>query len=110
MSADAIDVAHLRHLAEMELAVPASLHDFETRLVVPVDNLVRHLADGRLVRQFKRVGTVPLHADNGHQCVRQYATHSCVWLEVFKLHRVLSLVSRRCDNCVSRTPGSTWIR
>lgn len=29
MSADAIDVAHLRHLAEKELAVPASLHDFQ---------------------------------------------------------------------------------
>ena len=29
MSADASDVAHLRHLAEKELAVPTSLHDYQ---------------------------------------------------------------------------------
>jgi hypothetical protein len=59
------DQAEERAIA-VEAPRPALLDEFEARLVVAVEQLVRHLAGRRLVGQFQRLGAKPLDADHDH--------------------------------------------
>jgi hypothetical protein len=72
----------------VEAPRPALLDDFEPGLVVPVDQLVGHLAGGRFVGQLERLGAKPLHADDGDEAVRQEATDGGVRPEIFELDHV----------------------
>ena len=54
----------------VEAPRPALLHQIEPGLVVPIEQLVGHLAGGRLVGEFDRIGAEPLQADHGHHRVR----------------------------------------
>ena len=74
----------------VEAPGPALLDDLEPRLVVAVEQLVGDLAGGRLVGELERLGAEPLHADDGHQRVRQDAAHGGVGLEVFELDHATS--------------------
>ena len=47
--------------------------------LVAVEQLVRDLAGGRLIRQFKGIGAEPLDADNRHKRIGQYAAYRRVW-------------------------------
>ena len=61
-----------------------ALHDLDAGLVVPVQQLVRDLADGRLVGELERVGPEPLHADHRHQLVGQDSPGGRAGLEVLQ--------------------------
>ena len=74
-----------RDLIHVKAPWPALLHQLEPGLVVAVDQLVGHLAGGRLVGQFERLGTEPLHADDGHHRVGDDPTDSGAWLKLFEL-------------------------
>ncbi len=58
------DQAEQRAVA-VEAPRPALLDQVEPRLVVAIEQLVRHLAGGRLVGELERLGAEPLHADDG---------------------------------------------
>ncbi len=54
----------------VEAPRPPLLDDLDARLVVAIEKLVCDLALRRLVGEFDRIGSVPLHADNGDKPVR----------------------------------------
>jgi hypothetical protein len=62
----------------------SGLDDLETRLVVPIEDLVRYPAARPAIHERQGVRAVPLHADDGYQCVRQDATNGGVGLEIFE--------------------------
>ena len=68
----------------VETPGPALLHELEARLVVAVEQLVGHLAGGRLVGEFEGLGAEPLHADDRDEAVRKDAAHRGVGLKVFE--------------------------
>jgi hypothetical protein len=61
------------------------LHQVEPGLVVPIEQFVGHLADGRLVGELERLGAEPLHADHDNDRVRDDAPHGGIGLELFEL-------------------------
>ena len=77
------DEAEERAVA-VEAPGPALLHHLEARLVVAVEQLVRHLARRRLVGEFQRLGAEPLHADDRHEFIGQDALEGCIGLKVFQ--------------------------
>ena len=68
----------------------ALLDDFEAGFVVPVHQLVGHLAGGSLVGQLDCLGAEPLNADDGDQGVRQKTADGGVRTEVFELDQLLT--------------------
>ncbi|GEM_PF-4094257 len=51
----------------VETPGPALFHHIETRLVMAIQNLVRHTAIGTTIDQRQSIRTVPFHIDNRHQ-------------------------------------------
>ena len=107
--ADAVrlgDQAEERAVA-VEAPGPALLDDLEARLVVAVEQLVRHLAGRRLVGQLERLGAEPLDADDRDQGIGQDAAHGGVGLEFFELAHPDRLQRVACQNrqTESRAPG-----
>ena len=84
------DEAEQRAVA-VEAPRPALLDQFESRFVVAIEQLVRHLARGRLVGEFERLGAEPLDADDRHEGVGQDAPDGGVGLNVFELDHAASL-------------------
>ena len=78
------DQAEERAVA-VEAPGPALLDDFDARLVVAIEQFVRHLAGRRLVGEFERLGAEPLHADHRDQGIRQDAAQRSVGLKLFEL-------------------------
>jgi hypothetical protein len=70
----------------VEAPGPTLLDEFQAWFVVAVKQLVGHLAGGRLVGQFQRLGAKPLDADHGHQGVGNDAADGGVGLELFEFH------------------------
>ena len=76
------------------------------RLVVPVQDLVRHPAVGRAVDEGAGVGSVPLHADDGHRGIGKDAADGAAGREVFESHAMspFAVVA-----AVRRASGTTGI-
>jgi hypothetical protein len=86
------DALGLRHEAkERAIAVeaprPTLLDEFEARLVVAVEQFVRHLAGSRLVGQFQRFGAKPLDADDAYQGVGNDSAECGMGLDLFEFHQ-----------------------
>ena len=64
----------------VEAPWPALLYQVEPGFGVAIQQLVRKLAGGCLVGQFKRLGAEPQHADNRYQTIRNDAAHRGVGL------------------------------
>ena len=62
---------------------PAQLHHLQPRLIVAVDQLVRHPSVRGLVGQLQRVRAKPGDADHRDQPVRQDPAHGRIEFEVF---------------------------
>src|SRR5262249_32830245 len=65
----------------------AFFDDLQARLVVAIEQLIRHLAGSRLVSQLERLGAVPLHAHDRHEGIRKDAAHRRAGLKVVELDR-----------------------
>lgn len=50
---------------------PAFFDYLELSLVVPAEQHLSHFSSRILVREFNRLGTIPLRSDNGHRLPRQ---------------------------------------
>ena len=88
------DSLRLRDQAEqsavsVEAPWPAYFDDLEPRFVVTVQKLIGDLSGRCLVRQLKRFGAEPLHADNRDEAVGQDAAHRSFSLEIFQLHALV---------------------
>ena len=79
------DQAEQRSVA-VEAPGTAFFHQFKARLVVAIEQFVRHLAGGGLVGELKRRGAEPLDAHYGDQSVRDDAPHGGVGLQLLKRH------------------------
>src|SRR5262249_42183118 len=64
----------------------ALLHQVKPGLIVAIEQLVCHLAGGRLVGDLQCLGAEPLDADDRDEGVGEDATDGGVGLESFKLH------------------------
>ena len=98
------DEAEQRAVA-VEAPRPALLHELEARLVVAIEQLVRHLAGGRLVGELERLGAEPLHADDDHDRVGDDPPHRCTWLKLFELDHASrpSAVKQSCGFRLGRS-------
>ncbi len=67
-----------------------SLDQIQMRLIVPVQNLVRHPSILRPVHERQSIRTMPLDAHDGDPGVGQDAAHIGFWLVVFEFHNVPS--------------------
>ena len=75
----------------VEAPWPASFDNLEARLVVPVEDLVRHAAVRPAIHEGQRVRAVPGNADDGDHRVWQDAADSGIRLEVFELQECSAL-------------------
>ena len=84
---------------------PALLHELEPWLVVPIEQFVRDLAGGRLVGELECLGAKPLHTDNDHHRVGDYAPHRCTWLKFLELDHAArpSAVNESCGFRLGRS-------
>ena len=62
---------------------PTLFHQFQTRFVVAIEQLVGYLAASRFVREFKCLRAVPLDSDDRHQRIGDDAAYSGIRLELF---------------------------
>ena len=69
----------------VEAPRPALLDHLNPRLVVAIEQLVCHLALGRLVGEFQGGGAIPLNIDDGHQAIWQDAPNGGVGFQVFEM-------------------------
>src|SRR5215472_12682296 len=65
------------------------LDNFETRLVVAIEQFIGNAAGWRLVGQFQRLGAKPLDVDHRYYLVRQNTSDCCGGLKVFEAGHVL---------------------
>ena len=73
----------------VEAPWPAGFDDLNPGFVMAVQELIGDLTRRCLVRQLKRFGAEPLHADHRDEGVGQDAAHRGVGLEIFQLHALL---------------------
>jgi hypothetical protein len=95
-------------------ALGAPGHDeFQSRLVVAVEDLLGDSPMGRPVDQREGIGAVPSHADDRDKCVRENAADDGVRLEVLELQYGCLLVLRMssirtdsspCEEVIFRLP------
>jgi hypothetical protein len=57
-------------------------YNLDARLIVAIEQFVRHLALGSLVGEFKRLRAVPLHVDDRDESTRRYASDRSVGFEI----------------------------
>jgi hypothetical protein len=69
----------------VEAPRPSLFDNLEPRLVIAIQQFVRDLAGGRLVRELEGFRTEPLHADDGDEAVREDAADRGVGREIVKL-------------------------
>ena len=82
----ASDTSRKQRTVAVEAPRPAAFDDLQPRLVVAVQQFVRHRAGRCLVRQLESLGAEPLHADDGDQRVGEHAADGGMGLEVFESH------------------------
>jgi hypothetical protein len=70
----------------VEAPRPAGLDDFETRLVMPIEDFIGHTAVGTAIDEGQSIRTVPLDAHHSDQSVGQDATNTRLGLEIFEFH------------------------
>jgi hypothetical protein len=73
----------------------ALLHQVEPRLIVTIEQFVRHLAGWRLVSELERLGAEPLHADDDHHRVWHDAPDCGIRLKLFEFNQWLTPGSGR---------------
>ena len=85
---DALRLGHQpkQRAVAVEAPRPAAFDDLQPRLVVAVQQFVRHRAGRCLVRQLESLGAEPLHADDGDQRVGEHAADGGMGLEIFESH------------------------
>ena len=85
----------------------ALLDYFKARLIVPIENLLGDPTRRRAVYQRQRLGTVPLHADNGDRAIVEDAPYGGVGLECFEIQIATSDL-RLCASA-STVPTSSYL-
>ena len=100
------DQAEERAVA-VEAPGAAVLDDLKACLVVAIQQLIRHPAGRRLVRELQRLRAEPLDTDHRHQGIGQYPAHRRVRLQLFELAHPDRLQRVACQNhwTESRVPG-----
>ncbi len=96
----------------VEAPRPADLDDLQARLVVAVEDLVRHPPVGPAVNEGQRVRAVPGDVDDGDRRVGQNASDGGVGLELFEaghgwrgVCRTRSIVAREAASNPDRKPA-----
>jgi hypothetical protein len=65
------------------------LQDLQTRLVMPIEQLVRNAPRRPLVSQFQSFRAKPLYADDRYDLFLQNSADGGSWLEVFEARHIL---------------------